>query len=79
MLLKRPVKWIETRSENFLATNHGRNQWAEFEVGADANGKLRRCKARVRARLRRLSEGARPRLGTWVMSTGRTRSRISTT
>ena len=44
----RPVKWIETRSENFLATNHGRNQWADFEVGADAERQdHRRCAARV--------------------------------
>jgi carbon-monoxide dehydrogenase large subunit len=67
---KRPVKWIETRSENFLATNHGRNQWGEFEVGADENGKITALKARVV-----LDSGAYPKAldlawCTWVMSTG---------
>jgi carbon-monoxide dehydrogenase large subunit len=66
----RPVKWIESRSENFLATNHGRNQWSEFEVGADENGKIVALKARVL-----LDSGAYPKAldlawCTWVMSTG---------
>jgi aerobic carbon-monoxide dehydrogenase large subunit len=68
--LRRPAKWIETRSESFLATNHGRNQWAEFEVGADANGKITALKALVT-----LDSGAYPKAldlawATWVMSTG---------
>ncbi|MCA9858664.1 MAG: xanthine dehydrogenase family protein molybdopterin-binding subunit, partial [Thermomicrobiales bacterium] len=66
----RPVKWIETRSESFLATNHGRNQWAEFEIGADEKGKIVALKARVL-----LDSGAFPKAldlawCTWVMSTG---------
>lgn len=70
MLLKRPVKWIESRSENFLVTNHGRNQWSEFEAGADANGKIVALKGRVV-----LDSGAYPKAldlawATWVMSTG---------
>ncbi|MBA2278609.1 MAG: molybdopterin-dependent oxidoreductase, partial [Chloroflexia bacterium] len=39
--LGRPVKWIETRSENFLATHHGRAQWADVEVAAERDGALR--------------------------------------
>ena len=39
--LKRPLKWIETRSENFLATHHGRGQWADVEVAAEQDGRLR--------------------------------------
>ena len=70
MMLKRPVKWMETRSENFLVTNHGRNQWSEFEAGADANGRITALKARVL-----LDSGAYPKAldlawCTWVMSTG---------
>jgi carbon-monoxide dehydrogenase large subunit len=38
--LQRPVRWIETRSENFQATNHGRAQIADVEVAADKNGKI---------------------------------------
>ena len=45
--LKRPVKWMETRSENFLSTNHGRNQWADIEVAAEKNGKIRGLRANV--------------------------------
>ncbi len=68
--MNRPVKWIESRSENFLATNHGRNQWSEFEIGADKNGKITAMKARIV-----LDSGAYPKAldlawCTWVMSTG---------
>ncbi len=68
--MKRPIKWVESRSENFLATNHGRNQWAEFEVGADANGRMTALKARIL-----LDSGAYPKAldlawATWVMSAG---------
>jgi carbon-monoxide dehydrogenase large subunit len=45
--LKRPTKWIETRSENFLATHHGRDQWADIEIAAEKNGKLRGLRINV--------------------------------
>jgi carbon-monoxide dehydrogenase large subunit len=45
--LKRPVKWIESRSENILVSNHGRNQWADVEIAAERDGKLRGLRARV--------------------------------
>lgn len=45
--LKRPLKWQETRSENFLATHHGRDQWADVEICADRNGKLQGIRMRV--------------------------------
>src|SRR5215213_1296012 len=45
--LKRPVKWMETRSENFLATHHGRDQWADVEIAADADGRLRGLRVNV--------------------------------
>ena len=57
--LNRPVKWIETRSEHFLATNHGRNQWGEFEVGADQRRPHPGAARAGLARFRRLPEGAR--------------------
>ncbi len=70
LTLNRPVKWIETRSEHFLATNHGRNQWGDFEVGADADGRIQALRARIL-----LDSGAYPKAlalawCTWVMSTG---------
>jgi len=36
--IKRPVRWVESRSENFVATNHGRCQLAEIELAANADG-----------------------------------------
>jgi aerobic carbon-monoxide dehydrogenase large subunit len=38
--LKRPVKWVESRSENFVATNHGRRMDALIELAATKEGKL---------------------------------------
>jgi aerobic carbon-monoxide dehydrogenase large subunit len=35
-----PVKWIETRSEGYLATIHGRDVLQDMEVAADENGKI---------------------------------------
>jgi aerobic carbon-monoxide dehydrogenase large subunit len=35
-----PIKWIEDRSENYLATIHGRGQVQNIEVAADAEGKI---------------------------------------
>jgi carbon-monoxide dehydrogenase large subunit len=39
-LTGRPVKWIETRSENLLATTHGRGQIFDVEVAAKRDGTL---------------------------------------
>ncbi len=68
--LKRPVKWIETRSENFLASNHGRNQWADIEIAADADGTVRGLRGQVV-----LDSGAYPKAldlawATMIMCTG---------
>lgn len=38
--LKRPVRWTETRSENAVATIHGRGQIQDVELAADADGKI---------------------------------------
>lgn len=38
--LKRPVRWVETRSENFVAMNHGRAQIADIELAATNEGKI---------------------------------------
>ena len=37
---ERPIKWMETRSENFVATTHGRDHLTEIEVGANKDGTL---------------------------------------
>ena len=38
--LGRPVKWTETRSEDMLATHHGRDQIQEVEIAATKDGKI---------------------------------------
>lgn len=70
MKLNRPVKWIETRSEHFLSTNHGRNQIADFEAACDETGKITALKARVTLDLGAYPKGLGLAWSTWVMSTG---------
>jgi carbon-monoxide dehydrogenase large subunit len=43
----RPVRWMETRSENMVAMTHGRAQVQEVELGATRDGKLVGLRARV--------------------------------
>lgn len=38
--LRRPVKWCETRSENFLATTHGRDHMQDVEIAALRDGTI---------------------------------------
>jgi aerobic carbon-monoxide dehydrogenase large subunit len=51
MRLGRPVKWIEERSENFLAAYQGRGQEIEAELAVDAAGRFLALRARVLADL----------------------------
>ena len=45
--LHRPVKWIEERSENFVATIHGRDVLQEIELAADGDGKVTAVRVRL--------------------------------
>ena len=47
--LGRPLKWIETRSENMVAMTHGRGQIQDVELGATRDGMLVGLRARVLA------------------------------
>ncbi len=38
--LGRPVKWIEGRQENFLATTHGRDHVGQMEIVGDSDGNV---------------------------------------
>ena len=44
-----PIKWIEDRSENYLATIHGRGQVQDIEVAADSQGKILGMKVKLLA------------------------------
>ena len=45
----RPVKWIETRSEHFVATHHGRDQLQHLEAAVTADGLIAGLRVRVLA------------------------------
>ena len=40
MKLGRPVKWIETRSENYQSTTHGRDHVQDVELAATKDGRI---------------------------------------
>jgi carbon-monoxide dehydrogenase large subunit len=43
----RPVKWVETRSENFLAAYQGRGVEGDVELALDGNGRMLGVRARL--------------------------------
>ncbi|MBI3457309.1 MAG: xanthine dehydrogenase family protein molybdopterin-binding subunit [Candidatus Rokubacteria bacterium] len=47
MRLARPVKWIATRSEDLLTTNHGRGGVAEGELAVTRDGRITGLRGRV--------------------------------
>ncbi|HEX5415919.1 MAG TPA: xanthine dehydrogenase family protein molybdopterin-binding subunit, partial [Chloroflexota bacterium] len=51
MQLKRPVKWIEERSENYVATIHGRDHIVDLEVAAKNDGTILGIRGRCYANL----------------------------
>ena len=51
MRLGRPVKWVEDRAENFVATIHGRDHAQYVELAAKKDGTILGIKARVFANL----------------------------
>jgi carbon-monoxide dehydrogenase large subunit len=67
--LGRPVKWIEERSENYLATIHGRDVIQEIELAANADGKITAVRTRLTAAmgayLQLVTPGI-PLLGAWL-------------
>ncbi len=49
--LGRPVKWMETRRENYVATSHGRDHITDIEVGAKRDGTITALKVKTHANL----------------------------
>jgi aerobic carbon-monoxide dehydrogenase large subunit len=45
--LGRPVKWVETRRENYVATTHGRDHVQEVELAANKDGEILGLRATV--------------------------------
>jgi aerobic carbon-monoxide dehydrogenase large subunit len=46
--LERPVKWVSTRAEDLLTTNHGRGGKSTGELALDADGRIVGLRARIR-------------------------------
>ena len=67
--LDRPVKWTEERSENYVATIHGRDFVTEYTLAATKDGTITHCRARVKAAmgayLQLVTPGI-PLLGAWI-------------
>jgi len=70
-LLKRPVKWVEERSENYVGTIHGRGVLQDIELAATEEGKLLGVRVKMRcdmgAYFQLLTPGI-PMLGAWLYS-----------
>ena len=49
--LTRPLKWVATRSEDQITTNHSRGAVSEGELGLDAEGRITALRARIVAPL----------------------------
>ncbi len=49
--LGRPVKWMEDRKENYVATTHGRDHVTDLEVGATRDGTITALKVKTYANL----------------------------
>ena len=49
--LERPIKWMETRSENYQATTHGRDHVTQLEVGCNNDGTITSLKVNTVANL----------------------------
>jgi len=47
----KPVKWMETRRENYVATTHGRDHITDIEVGAKRDGSITALKVKTFANL----------------------------
>ena len=50
-LTRRPVKWIESRQESYIATTHGRDHLTDIEVGARLDGTITALKVETYANL----------------------------
>src|SRR5262249_49755162 len=49
--LKRPVKWVSTRQEDLMTTQHSRGARSIGRLALDANGRIRGLSARISAPL----------------------------
>jgi carbon-monoxide dehydrogenase large subunit len=66
--LARPVKWFEDRSENYVATTHGRDHVDDIEVAAMNDGRVVGIKVTAYANMGAYLSTAAPGVPTWLFS-----------
>ncbi|HVB63275.1 MAG TPA: molybdopterin cofactor-binding domain-containing protein [Nitrolancea sp.] len=66
--LRRPVKWIEDRTENYVATTHGRDHVDDVEVAAMNDGRVVGLKVTAYANMGAYLSTAAPGVPTWLFS-----------
>lgn len=69
VMLGRPVKWVETRSEHFRATNHARDQVQQLEAAVDAQGVIQGLRVKIISNCGAYT-GSQVGQRTGIMSTG---------
>lgn len=47
LLLRKPVKWIESRTENLISTGFARDYWMRGELALDADGRITAMRANI--------------------------------
>jgi carbon-monoxide dehydrogenase large subunit len=66
--LKRPVRWTEDRSENFVATIHGRDMIIDAEMAATRDGKITGLRVANHANMGAYLSTAAPGVPTWLFA-----------
>ncbi len=64
----RPVKWIEDRSENYLATIHGRDQVTDVELAAKRDGTMTGLRVKAYSNMGAYLSTAAPGVPTWLFA-----------
>ncbi|HEY7093761.1 MAG TPA: xanthine dehydrogenase family protein molybdopterin-binding subunit [Ktedonobacterales bacterium] len=64
----RPVKWIETRRENYVATIHGRDEMIDVEMAAKRDGTITGLKVVNHANMGAYLSTAAPGVPTWLFA-----------
>ncbi len=66
--LGRPIKWVEDRRENFVATTHGRDHIDDVEVAAKRDGTVTGIRVTTYANMGAYLSTAAPGVPTWLFA-----------
>ena len=62
----KPVKWVETRRENYLGTTHGRDHISDIELAYRQDGKILGLRIKTHANMGAYLSTAAPGVPTWL-------------